>query len=225
MEIDEKLEIIKHIKLGTSEIIYYPYNHGEEPLPLRPISSWELDDCFYKALENASGKVADLVIDLRLGLIDGKRDINVSDDGYKQLTQFYDIVNFWVVYYSMKDFQEDWFSKPNYKQPDEHPKGFYAIRQMSEIHEIADFVMSASFRPKDVIKEIFKDNYGREVAYCMYYLNIPLADFKNLTRLQREYLIYADGNLHKILEGQTKEDNYVFSGKEMTMKEFLRKFR
>jgi len=46
LKTEEKLEILKHITLGTDEVLYYPYNGGKEPLPLRPLSSFELDQCF-----------------------------------------------------------------------------------------------------------------------------------------------------------------------------------
>lgn len=225
MDVKEKLEKLKHIRLGTSEVLYYPYNSGTEPLPLRPISSWELDECFYKALEHAQGKVSELIINLKLGLIkDLKRNINVSNEGYAELLRYNNTVDFWIVYYAMKDFQEEWFSKPDFLEIDE-PKGMKSIRLMSDVHEIAEFVMNASIGGEEVIKELFLDSYGREIAYCMYYLKIPLAELKNLTKLQREYVVYTRLNSKSILEGDIKSSKYVKSGEEMSMKEFLEKFK
>ena len=63
MRSNEKLDVLRHIKLGVKEVFYYDYDGNA--LPLRPISSYELDDCFYKALEYATPNVADLVIKLR----------------------------------------------------------------------------------------------------------------------------------------------------------------
>jgi hypothetical protein len=124
----EKIETLKHIKLGTKEVLYYPYNEGREPLPLRPISSFELDQCFYNSLDFINDeKIAHLVVNLRINLIEGKEKIKVSKEGYKKLSIFYDTVNYWIVYYAMKDFQDDWFTKPNFDKIGSYPKGFYEL--------------------------------------------------------------------------------------------------
>ena len=219
----EKLEVVKHIKLGTDEVLYYPYNNGQEPLPLRPISSYEFDQCLYKALEYAPNKVSNLVIDLKLKLIDSKREIDVSDKGYAQLNKFYDSIDYWVVYYAMKDFQDDWFLEPDYLTEDVHPKGFYQVLKMKDVHDISNFVLDTSYQKREVIEEVFVDESGREVAYLYFYLNIPLSDIKNMTKLQRDYLIYAKGEMPKISAGKQKESGYIISGQKMTVKDFLDK--
>lgn len=212
-----KLEIIKHIKLGTSEVLYYPYNDGREPLPLRPLSSFELDQCFYKALENANHKVSDLVIKIKLKLIDRDRDVNVSDEGYVNLLKFYDYVDYWIVFYAMKDFQDEEFVKPNFDN--NFPNGFDAIINMSEVHEICNFILDTSRDSPEVIKEIILDDYGKELAYIVYYLNSPLALAKDLTKLQRDYLIYSKSGIEKV------KKSYIISGETMTVEELLKRFR
>jgi len=221
MNAKEKLEIIKHIKLGTDEVLYYPYGGGKQPLPLRPISSFEFDECFYKALEYAPVKVANLVVNLKLKLIEPNRNIDISDKGYANLQKFYDSIDYWVVYYAMKDFQDEDFQEPDYLTEDAHPKGFYKILKMNEVHEIAEFILDSSRQPKEVIEQVFVDEAGREVGYLYFYLDVPLADIKNMTKLQRDYLIYAKGELKKIVAGKSKEDRYILTGQKMTAKEFL----
>lgn len=216
-----KLEILKHIKLGTSEVLYYPYNDGREPLPLRPLSSFELDQCFYKALENANQKVSDLVIKIKLKLIDRDRDVNVSDEGYANLLKFYDYVDYWIVFYAMKDFQDEEFVKPNFDN--NFPNGFDAIINMLEVHEIANFVLDTSRDSPEIIKEIILDDYGKEIAYVVYYLNSPLALAKDLTKLQRDYLIYSKGEVTKVKASDVKTKQYEFSGKKMTIGDLLKK--
>lgn len=223
MNSKEKLEVIKHIKLGTDEVLYYPYDEGKDPLPLRPISSFEFDQCFYKALEFAPNKVSSLVIKLKLKLIDPSREIDVSDEGYAKLQEFYDSIDYWIVYYAMKDFQDEWFTKPDYNTEETHPKGFYQVLKMIDVHEIANFVLDSSRRKREVIEEVFVDEAGREVAYLYFYLKVPLADIKNMTKLQRDYLIYAKGEMGKISAGKSKEDKYILSGQQMTVKDFFDK--
>ena len=223
MNSQEKLDVIKHITLGTDEVFYYPYNEGQEPLPLRPISSFEFDQCFYKALEFAPNKISSLVIQLRLKLIDPSRDIDVTDEGYSKLQEFYDSIDYWVVYFAMKDFQDEWFTKPDYDTEEAHPRGFYQVLRMMDVHKVANYILDSSYRKKEVIEEVFKDETGREVAYLYFYLNIPLADIKKMTKLQRDYLIHAKGEMRKISAGKQKESGYIISGKKMTVKDLLDK--
>lgn len=224
MKDKEKLEVIKHITLGTSEVLYYPYNEGSEPLPLRPISSHEFDQCFYKSLEHAPEKIAELVIKIRLKLIDKGRDIDVSDEGYSNLIRFYDEIDYWVVYYAMKDFQEKEFSYVDLKDRLFRPYGYFAVLKMNDIHEIAEYVMDASFRPTEVIKEILKDESGREMAYVVYFLKQPLASVKDMTRLQRDYLIFSKGEVYKASRDKDKARKYILSGEKMTVGDFLKRF-
>ncbi len=223
MNSKEKLQVLKHITLGTDEVLYYPYDEGKDPLPLRPISSWELDQCIYKALRFAPEKISELVIKLKLKLIEPTRNIDVSDDGYAQLQAYYDSIDYWIIYFSMKDFQEEWFQQPDFTKETIHPKGFYQVLKMDEVHEIADFILNSSHQTKEVIQEVFKDESGREIAYMYFYLKVPLADIKNMTKLQRDYLLNAKGQLRQIELGKQKESGYIISDQKMTVKDFLDK--
>jgi len=223
MNVNEKIEIIKHITLGTNEVLYYPYAGGKEPLPLRPISSFELDQCIYKALRFAPEKISELVIKLKLKMIEPTRIIDVSDSGYAQLQAYYDSIDYWIVFYAMKDFQDEWFQRLDFSKENIYPKGFYQILKMNEVHEIADFILNSSYQNKEVIQEVFKDEVGKEVAYMYFYLKVPLTDIKSMTKLQRDYLLNARGELDKISLGRRKEKGYIISGQKMTVKDFLDK--
>lgn len=218
----ENREILKHIKLGTKEVLYYPYKEGGSPLPLRPLSSFELDDCFYRALKEAPNKVAAFLVDLKLDLIRGEQDVKFSNKTYAELRKYYDLIDYWVVYHAMKDFQDEWFRQPNFET--DIPKGFEKVKEMQEIHKIASFVYDTSFQPKEVIEKIFSDESGREIAYCVFYLKVPLCEISDLTRLQRSYLLYAKGKLPQIMDAKFKEKSYSISGEEMSWQEFLEKF-
>lgn len=223
MNYKERLEIIKHITLGTNEVLYYPYNSGKEPLPVRPISSFELDQCFYNALDNCENdKIASFVVKYRIGLIKGDTGVDISNNGYKELISFYNEIDYWVVYFGMKDFQKPDFSKTDFKTGE--PKGFSLIRKMSDVHKISSFIFSASIRDESVIVEIFSDNRGQEVAKVVYYLNVPLSDFSKITKLQRDYLIYSKGKLRELSKKGIK-DTYIKSGDTMTYLDLLRRFK
>jgi hypothetical protein len=159
MRVEEKRNLIKHIKLGTSEVLYYPYTEGKQPLPLRPISSWELDDCFYRALNNTPDKIADFIVKVKLDLIDRKTNINVENSGYVKLMRFYNEIDYWIVYYAMKDFQDSEFSVNNFDTGE--PYGINIVKKMLDVHKISKFVLTASYQPKEIIKEIIRDEQGR----------------------------------------------------------------
>jgi len=225
MKNEDKREILKHIKLGTKEVLYYPYAEGKQPLPLRPISTWELDDCFYKALEDTPDNIADFIVKVKLDLIDKKTNINVENTGYIKLMKFYNSIDYWIVYYSMKDFQDKQFSLPDYTEIDSFPKGFYEVMKMIGVHKIAKFVLSSSIRSEDVIKEIFKDEAGKEVASIYLYLNVPLAEMGDITKLQRDFMIYSKLHLGKIVKGEARKQKYSISGEKMTIKQVLDRFK
>lgn len=226
MENREKIDALRHIKLGIKEVYYY--NYEGDPLPLRPISSYELDDCFYKALRHANSKVFDLVVKLRLKLIDKNKEVeNFENKDYISLQQHYDSLSYWVVYHSMKDFQNEDFVKPTIKGSEILPEGMFLIRQMNYIHEIAQCIIDSSYKPKEVVKEIILDD-GKEVAYCVFYLNTPLANIGDITKLQRDYLLYSKGEIiGRLNSGSSdadKKKQYIVSGQKMTMSDVIKRF-
>jgi hypothetical protein len=221
MKSKEKLDTLRHIKLGVKEVFYYDYDGNA--LPLRPISSYELDDCFYKALKYATLDVANLVIKLRLKLIEKSEQVDFTNEDYLSLQQHYDAISYWVVFHSMKDFQDEDFLIPIYQKNELLPKGIYEIRKMNYIHDIANIIVNSSYRPKEFIKQIIKDDLGKEVAYLVFYLNIPLANLNDLTRLQRDYLIYSKGEVTKVKASDIKTEQYEFSGETTTLGDLLRK--
>ncbi len=221
MKSNGKLDTLRHIKLGVNEVFYYDYDGNV--LPLRPISSYELDDCFYKALENATSKVADLVIKLRLKLKKGNQEVDFSNEDYLSLQKHYDAISYWAVFHSMKDFQDEDFSIPIFEGEEILPKGIFKIRKMSHIHNIANIIVNSSYRPKEILKEVIKDGLGRDVAYLTLYFNVPLANIPDITRLQRDFLIFSKGEITKVKAGDTKTKQYEFSGKKVTIAELFKK--
>ena len=217
MKSNEKLDTLRHIKLGVNEVFYYDYDGNA--LPLRPISSYELDDCFYKALEYATPKVADLVLKLRLKLIKKSEEVDFSNQDYLSLQRHYDAISYWIVFHAMKDFQDEDFSIPIYENEEVLPKGMFKIRKMNHIHNMANIVVNSSYKPKEFIKQIIKDELGKEVAYLVLYFNVPIANIPDITRLQRDFLIYSKGEMRKV----KVSDKYEMSGKTMTIGDLLKK--
>ena len=217
MKSNEKLDTLRHIKLGVKEVFYYDYDSNA--LPLRPISSYELDDCFYKALVYATPKVANLVIKLRLNLIEKSEEVDFANQDYLSLQKHYDAISYWVVFHSMKDFQDEDFKIPIYQNDELLPKGMFKIREMRYIHNIANIIVKSSYKPKEFIKQIIKDELGKEVAYLVLYFNVPIANISDITKLQRDFLIYSKGEMRKV----KASDKYEISGKTITIGDLLKK--
>jgi len=95
------------------------------------------------------------------------------------------------------------------------------VKKMSDVHKIAEFDLDAAVQSREVVKEILKDEYGKEIAYAVYYLKQPLAKISDLTRLQKMYLIYSKGEIRNV----GKKSSYVLSGQKMTVKELLEMFK
>lgn len=203
--------MIKHITLGTKEVFFYNYN-GEQ-LPLRPISSFELDDCFFKSLYFADKEIADLVVKIKLSLVSIKDNWEYDNKRLAELKKYFDDLDYWIVYHAMKDFQDIDFQKPE----DGFPKGIKLVRQMQHIHEIATEVLTYSYQPKEIIQEIIKTDDGETVATILFTLNIPLADFGNLTQLQKDFLI-----LSKIEKTKPKRRKISKTGDKMDIRELLK---
>jgi hypothetical protein len=87
----------------------------------------------------------------------------------------------------MKDFQDEDFTKPDPVVP----KGFHLVQQMKDIHKIATFILNASYQTEEVIKEIIRDGTGKNIATVVFHLNVQLAEFSKLTKLQRDFLILS----------------------------------
>jgi len=221
MRSNEKLDVLRHIKLGVKEVFYYDYDGNA--LPLRPISSYELDDCFYKALNYATAKVADLVIKLRLKIKEGNQEVDFSNQDYLSLQKHYDAISYWAIFHSMKDFQNEDFLIPIFKGDEILPKGMFQIRKMNYIHDIANIIINSSYRPKEVIKQIIKDGLGEEVAYLVLYFNVPLTNISDITRLQRDFLIYSKGEITKVKASDVKTKQYEFSGEKTTIGDLFKK--
>jgi hypothetical protein len=221
MTSNDALDTLRHIKLGVKEVFYYDYDG--QALPLRPISSYELDDCFYKALEYATPKVADLVIKLKLKLFKGTDQVDFSNEDYVSLQKHYNSISYWIVYHSMKDFQDEDFTKPIFKDNEILPKGIFLIRQMKYVHNMADIITNTSYKPKDVIKQVIRTDGGKEIAYLLIYFNVPLTTITDMTKLQRDFIIYSKGEIKKLTTDDVKTKQYEFSGEKTTIANIYRK--
>lgn len=138
-------DILKYIKLGTS--VKEWFNYDGNALPIRPLSTYEIDEIMLKVLkEGITQTTFDALYKVKLNLIEPNEKIDIKQDDYTDFFYFYNLVDYWTVYYSMKDFQPEKFSMPDFDAEFEKdykdwnakiPKGFYIVRKMKHVHEIA----------------------------------------------------------------------------------------
>jgi len=165
--------------------------------------------------------MVDMVIKLRLKLVGREEELSPTAEEYISLQKHYDTISYWVVYYSMKDFQSPEFSEVELgENVDYIPKGLKYVKQMRNVHTLANTILEASYQPKEMIKEILTDEDGREIAYIVYHLNVPLSQIKDITALQTDYLLYSKGEIFKL----KPKKKYMVSGEKMTMEDLLKLF-
>ena len=177
--------MIKHISLGTSEVFYY--NYFGELLPLRPINTYELDDCFYNSLATAQENIVELVVKFKLGVVKPKTNIKIDNKSYAELQKYFNNIDYWIIFYAMKDFQDEDFTK----LIDGIPSGIHLVQKMRRVHLIAKAVLTASYQPKEIIQEIVRSDEGKTLATIVFTLNVPLTKISKMTRLQRDFLVYS----------------------------------
>lgn len=190
--------MLKYIKLGTKAKEFF--NYDGNPLPIRPLSTYELDQAFVMAVEGISPLIFDAVISSKLDVYESQ-EIIITKDNYKAFLEYYSEIDYWVVYFAMKDFQDEEFSMPDYSgefKDDfvdwdvEKPKGYYMVRNMKYIHKIARDIKNMTEQPVESLMEILKNKEGQLLATMVHAFHVPLAsEAWQLTPLQTDFIYYT----------------------------------
>lgn len=213
--------------LGAEAVEYYDYDG--EPLPYRPLRSWELDECGVNALRGASSDVVEIIIKTKLGIGLSDEINNLTPELYSGVLSYYDLYDYWIVYHAIKDFQEEDFQLPD---EDGNPKGFNIIaNEFKHVHDIASEVLSITSPPKKVIQELVKNKKGKILSTIHYHLNVPLASEQwKLTPLQIQFLeiskldeIRSQNEAIQELENKRKGIATFHSG--MSAKDYFKQIR
>jgi len=198
--------MIKYIALGTDCKEYFFYDG--KPLPIRPLSSYELDQVFLKAAEGVSPLIFDNVINLKLSLKD--KEIEINKNNYKDFMIYYNEIDYWTAYFAIKDFQEEDFQIPDYEEEFkdefedwkvENPKGYYLVRKMKYVHEISRDVTNMTFRPPEELTEVLTNAEGKTLATLVHQFHQPLnSKAWKLTPLQTYFILYTRPGAPQILK-------------------------
>jgi len=66
-------------------------------------------------------------------------------------------------------------------------------------------------------------SFDERLAYLVLYFNVPIANISDITRLQRDFIVYSKGEINKVKPSNIKTKQYEFSGKTMTIGDLLKK--
>lgn len=225
-------DILKYIKLGTNTKEWF--NYDGQPLPIRPLSSYELDEVMLKVLqEGITQQIFDSLYKIKMNLIlEDEVNIPINPQNYKNFFLYYNRIDYWTVYHGMKDFQPEDFSKPDFDKEFENdfddwkidfPKGYYVVRKMKYVHEIAKNIRNMSNQPLVKLSGVLKNNRGVNLASMVFVFHHPLAsEAWKLTPLQESFLYYGRPGAPIIIASE--EDLPGISG-VMSIKEVMEKLK
>ena len=223
--------IIKYIKLGTDAKEWF--NYDGQALPIRPISSYEIDEIMRKIIEDGVPPIVfNSLYKLKMSLIEEDEKVVIDPENYAYFFNYYNEIDYWTVYYSMKDFQDEEFSKPDYDEEFSKdfkdweiikPKGYYIVRKMKYVHEIAKDIRSMTAQPLIKLTGVLSNNDGQVLATFIHQFHQPLAsEAWKLTPLQEQFIYYSRPGAPQIIE--KIEDLPGISG-TMSLREVAEKLR
>lgn len=206
-------DILKYIKLGTDAKEWF--NYDGQALPIRPLSSYEIDEIMLKIIEgDIHPDVFESVYKVKMDLIDKDEKVDITTQNYAYFFKYYNEMDYWTVYHAMKDFQDEDFSKPDVDCDFQdkfsdwkliNPKGYYIVRQMKYVHEIASDIKSMTTQPLIKLSSILSNNNGKVLATMIHTFHQPLAsEAWKLTPLQERFIYYSRSGAPHILNNETE---------------------
>ena len=169
--------LLAAIRAGIQHKDFFDYDGVD--LPVRPVTSMEMDDARYNTYTLLSPKMAELIVGIKLGMIKPDVKVSIKPGMFINIDRFDSELEYWITYHAMKDFRDKDFSIKD-------------VRMMKYVHAIAKFVLRMSSAPTDTIRETVMTADGAKLANIVYKFNVPLTDAAwKLTPLQHTFLILA----------------------------------
>jgi hypothetical protein len=222
-------DIIKYIKLGTDAKEWF--NYDGQALPIRPLSSYEIDEIMLKIIEDGIPPIVfKSVYKVKMNLLDENETIDINPQNYTYFFRYYNEIDYWTVYYGMKDFQDEDFSKPDYDEEyiDKYsdwdranPKGYYIVREMKHVHDIAKDIRIMTSQPLLKLSSVLSNSDGKVLATMVHIFHQPLASKAwKLTPLQESFIYYSRRGAPQIIKDESELPGIsgVISLKEVTEK-------
>jgi len=204
-------DILKYIKLGTNSKEWF--NYDGTPLPIRPLSTFEMDEVLGKIIkEGITQKTFDSIYKIKHNLINEKEKVELNSKNYQEFFHYFNEIDYWMVFYSMKDFQEEEFSKPDYNKEfsdefDDYdfnkPKGYYIVKKMKFVHKIAKDIQYMTSQPLIKLRQTLQNKSGKILASMVYIFHVPLTNEAwKLTPLQESFLYYGRPGAPIVLDSE-----------------------
>lgn len=191
------MNLYKYVTQGVNAKEFF--NYEGNPLPIRPLTTYEMDQVFLKVIkEGITQTIFDSLIKVKLNLVASDEKIKVKKSDFFDFVNFYNELDYWMVYFAVKDFQED-FEEPDFKGEfkndfddwsPQKPRGYYIVRKMQKIHDIAEKIKGMTTAPTDALVEFIRNAKGQLLASIIYRAHVPLAsEAWKLTPLQTKFLL------------------------------------
>lgn len=195
-------DILKYIKLGTNAKEWF--NYDGEALPIRPLSTYELDSILEKIIEEGiTQQTFESIYKIKYKLMDKESVVLTKKEDYLQFFHYLNEIDYWIVYNAMKDFQDESFSQPDFEKDKHYPNGYYIVKEMKYVHNIAEDIQSMTSQPLIKLKQVLQNNRGKVLASTVHTFHVPLANEAwKLTPLQETFLRYSDPNAPMIIESE-----------------------
>ncbi|MBD3352111.1 MAG: hypothetical protein GF364_11545 [Candidatus Lokiarchaeota archaeon] len=204
---------LKYIKLGIKTKEWF--NYDGTPLPIRPLSSYEIDQIMETfVLEGITQSTFETIYKIKLKLAEDET-VDISNKAkYIEYLHFFNEFDYWTVYHAMKDFQPNKFSQPDYEREffdefddwvQDRPKGYYLVRKMKFVHNIAEDVRKMTNAPTDELVGLLRSNNGKLLASLVFRRHVPLVNEAwKLTPLQEYFMYYGDPSGPTLLKNESE---------------------
>lgn len=160
---------------GGTELFFSPFLGRE--IKFRPVTNWEMDDAMINALDGVEDdKIIKILVNYNLLKLGAKDRIEVDRKSYSELVTYRSIMDAWLCYHAIKDFEEGVTAND-------------LLDSSIEIHELAARVRSVSVAAPERISKFVLSMDGRLLAALHLDMNVPLVNEAwKATRLQVQFI-------------------------------------
>lgn len=163
------------------------FDYDGHEITIRPLSSYELDNAEKEGYKYVTSNLAKLIMRIRLKDVSLTKMLGkIPPEMFTAINRYYKEVDYWIIYYSMKDFQPEDFSIND-------------VRKMRYVHDIALKVINMSSAGDRKLVEIINTADGRRLGKIIFDFNVPITDEAwKMTPLQYKYCDLINNGVKKI---------------------------
>jgi len=179
---------------------------------LRPLTSYELDKAEREGYKFVDSNLAKLIMRIRLGDVALTQELGAMPPQlFTAVDHYYKEVDYWIVFYSMKDFQSKHFNIED-------------VRKMRYVHDMAMKILGMSSSNDRKIVETIRTPEGKKLAKLIFEFNVPITDeVWKITPLQYSFCDIANNGVSKNYTEDEFEKMIHGSVLPEVLKKFVRK--